>query len=806
MKLTSLLVFMLLFCAGRALPQDAGSIFQRRDTWDFFEESTAMRKVIVCVEDQSVWALSDANEVYYKLVNQTAFTKYVQTGAMQVVDLAGYNASEMYFLAEGKLYESKNLGPVSEIVLPGSRQQINGIAVVHASRNTYLEGYHGKRDWLAVATYTLAHSLFRDDGTFASFTPVSTGSSPNIKISNSGYKSIDFQYKVHPVSQCFGNLTTAYYNRVGTIITETLLPEGSPVYDGIVNCTYFEAPFNEEKDGGKKGFDYWGTNKGLFVKTSGSCGLAEVRKKLDFNINDLEELNFFRDIFNDKMVLAGANDGLYYSTRSFSPDVTSEVDKIGFNKLFDFDRRVNSIALELAGVEEEGKLFCQTAVWLATAMGIVKIPMAVATKNVAKDSFGRNGLLVSVDAGSKDAYCVSNGEEYKFRVNLPSNNPADYLVQWYRDPENYGSRTEIDSLRGLAERTLSDRGVYSIKITSLLCGEYVEVGPYYLRDPEPVNVDFDYKPVEYMPKGCSFTFSTNPGGPYQWKRGDLILPETSNVLVAEVPGIYELSYMDPCTERFTPMPSVELKEIDVPAPVITRSNSLSLCYGETVTLSVEDPDIDGITYTYKWQRNGNPISGEVSRTLEADQPGNYDATLMFGECAVKRSPTAVVVINEALKLATPPEVQICTIRAQRLKLTAPEGFAKYTWDGAEGTANFLEVTEPGQYALDVEDASGCKTSTLYVVVPYCAPPMPPNAFSPNGDGVNDLWTVAGLEDDPDAKIHVYNRFGVSVFDGSAKQPSWNGKLKGTDVPDGTYYYVVIKNSAKPITGSLVLIR
>jgi gliding motility-associated-like protein len=219
---------------------------------------------------------------------------------------------------------------------------------------------------------------------------------------------------------------------------------------------------------------------------------------------------------------------------------------------------------------------------------------------------------------------------------------------------------------------------------------------------------------------------------------------------------------------------------------------------------VNDPGLDGVTY--KWQRNGNPILDAVSRELEADQPGNYDVTLMLGECAIKRSATTVVVINEALKLATPPEVQICTIRAQRLKLTAPEGFAKYTWDGAEGTANFLEVTEPGQYALDVEDASGCKASTLYVVVPYCAPPMPPNAFSPNGDGVNDLWTVAGLEDDPDAKIHVYNRFGVSVFDGSAKQPSWNGKFRGTDVPDGTYYYVVIKSSAKPITGSLVLIR
>lgn len=806
MKLTSLFVFLLLFCAVHALPQDVGQIFQARDKWEFFEESTVMRKVVVCAEDQSVWAVSDAGKVFYKPDGASVFSLFAATANVFVTDIAGYNANEMYFSTNAdRLYQFKNMGSLSEIILPGSLQGINGIAVVYASRNTYLEGYHGKRDWLAVATYTLAHSLFRDDGTFASFTPVSTGSTPNVKITNSGYKSLDFQYKVHPASQCFGNLTTAYYNKVGTQVTETLLPELEPLYDGIVYCTYFEDPFNQQKDGGRRGFDYWGTSKGLFVKQAGSCDLRGVKKVLDGKINDLEELNFFRDIFNDKVTLAGADDGLYYSVRSPFPEGTAELDRIGFTKFFDFDRGINSIALELNGFEGAGKLLCHTAVWLATTKGIVKIPLAPAKKNVDKNVSGIYGPLVSMSGGSKFYYCVSNGEDYTFNVHLPNNDQVNYWVEWHMDKENYAARVELEQYRKRNPFTTHDRGWYAARIVSG-CGEIVDVGPYWLRDPESINVNFDYDPVESMLKGCSFTFSTNPGGPYQWRRDGQLLTETSNVYEAKVPGVYQLSYMDPCSGEFVPMPSVQLNEIDVPAPVITRNRNLSLCYGETVMLSVEAPDINGITFTYKWQRNGNPISDEVSRELEADLPGNYDVTLMLGECSVKRSATAVVVINEALKLATPPAVQICTIRAQRLKLTAPEGFAKYTWDGAEGTANFLEVTEPGQYTLDVEDASGCTASTTYIVVPYCAPPVPPNVFSPNGDGVNDLWTVAGLEDDPDAKIHVYNRFGVSVFDGSAKQPSWNGKLRGTDVPDGTYYYVVIKSSAKPITGSLVLIR
>ncbi|HMI01503.1 MAG TPA: gliding motility-associated C-terminal domain-containing protein [Pedobacter sp.] len=804
MKLIALCVFLLLFCAVRALPQDIAQIFQARENWKFFEESTAMSKVIVCAEDQSVWALSDASEVYCKLSSEASFTKYGPANGLIVKDLAGYNANEMYFLAGGKLYESENMGPVSEITLPFA-SQVNNIAVVNASRNVYLEGYHGKRDWLAVAANAVVYSLFRDNDTFGSFSPISTAvTTGECRITNAGFKSLDFQYKYPPSNPCFGAVEHVYFNKVGSSQTETILPDQDPVYSGNVNCTYFEAPFNLAKDG-NAGLDYWGTDKGLFVKTSGGCGLGEVRKKLDVKINDLEELNFFRDFFNDKIMLAAAADGLYYTSSSFFPEGgTLELDRIGFTKHYDFDVGVNSIAVEVNGFESERKFLCQSAVWLATAKGIVKIPMVPASKNIAKDFIGKYGPLVSVDAGLRPYYCVSNGEKYTFTVNLPDNNAGDYTIQWLWHRQNYFERTELPGTAGMNPKEFNSGGEYGARIMSP-CGERIDIGGFWLRDPAPVTVDFNYNDVEPLYEGCTFTFTAKAGNQYKWEKDHVEQSEKTNVFVATAPGIYQLFYMDECSRDFVPLPPVKLEGIAVADPVITRSNNLSLCHGETVTLSVDDPGIPGVTY--KWQRNGIPISGEVSREIEVDQPGNYDATLVPSEgCPGKRSATAVVVINEELKLTPPPEVQICTIRAQRLKLTAPAGFAKYTWDGVEGINPVLEVTGPGQYTLDVEDASGCKASTLYVVVPYCAPPVPPNVFSPNGDGINDFWTVGGLEDDPNAKIHIYNRFGVSVFDGSAKQPSWNGKLRGTDVPDGTYYYVVIKSSAKPITGSLVLIR
>jgi gliding motility-associated-like protein len=66
----------------------------------------------------------------------------------------------------------------------------------------------------------------------------------------------------------------------------------------------------------------------------------------------------------------------------------------------------------------------------------------------------------------------------------------------------------------------------------------------------------------------------------------------------------------------------------------------------------------------------------------------------------------------------------------------------------------------------------------------------PNAFSPNGDGVNDAFKVH-IECVPkDYVLTVYNRFGQTIFRTSDIAKGWNGKLKQSEMPVGTYYYVL----------------
>lgn len=87
----------------------------------------------------------------------------------------------------------------------------------------------------------------------------------------------------------------------------------------------------------------------------------------------------------------------------------------------------------------------------------------------------------------------------------------------------------------------------------------------------------------------------------------------------------------------------------------------------------------------------------------------------------------------------------------------------------------------------------------------------PNAFSPNDDFVNDLWTITGLSAYSRSQLTVYDRWGQEVFRSIAYPQPWDGiSTGGAAVPIGTYYYVIELNEPgvdlAPITGSVAVIR
>jgi gliding motility-associated-like protein len=110
------------------------------------------------------------------------------------------------------------------------------------------------------------------------------------------------------------------------------------------------------------------------------------------------------------------------------------------------------------------------------------------------------------------------------------------------------------------------------------------------------------------------------------------------------------------------------------------------------------------------------------------------------------------------------------------------------------------------YTLQVTSDKGCKATDL-VFVKVLKGPRIPNAFSPNGDGINDIWEIEFIDTYPGCIIEVFNIYGEKIFRSVGYSKPWDGKYNGKPLPIGTYYYIVEpKNGRKPITGYVGIVR
>ncbi|WP_205728975.1 gliding motility-associated C-terminal domain-containing protein, partial [Flagellimonas onchidii] len=79
---------------------------------------------------------------------------------------------------------------------------------------------------------------------------------------------------------------------------------------------------------------------------------------------------------------------------------------------------------------------------------------------------------------------------------------------------------------------------------------------------------------------------------------------------------------------------------------------------------------------------------------------------------------------------------------------------------------------------------------------------PAEAFTPNGDGINDTWVVPGIDNYPDNTVKVFNRWGQIVFEVRNYGNDWEGSYNGNKkLPIGSYLYVIdLGEGSKPIQG------
>lgn len=137
----------------------------------------------------------------------------------------------------------------------------------------------------------------------------------------------------------------------------------------------------------------------------------------------------------------------------------------------------------------------------------------------------------------------------------------------------------------------------------------------------------------------------------------------------------------------------------------------------------------------------------------------------------------------------------------------------YVWSSNIGiTSDSIYPVRYGTYFALVFDDLNCSDTTQYTIEyePCCKVTLP-NAFTPNGDGLNDQFRVIGYGQIELVSFEIFNRWGNKVFRTTVLDDGWDGNYKNLHAPLGTYFYVIkykchFTGSVEQKQGDVTLIR
>lgn len=263
-------------------------------------------------------------------------------------------------------------------------------------------------------------------------------------------------------------------------------------------------------------------------------------------------------------------------------------------------------------------------------------------------------------------------------------------------------------------------------------------------------------------------------------------------------------------------PTYEIKSVTVFYKVKEAALAPSACGKTNGSVVINSFEAD-IPTVFEWlDADDNVVSRE--RNLTGAGPGTYrifgdnglgckelagSFTIMYSEDLMVRTNRVQVVNTDCLKdEGTISNVQIV---GGTLPYT-------YQWfnenDQLAGEQADLVNAASGKYYLKITDSKGCTALGDFVTIPpSLGNAKIANTFSPNGDGVNDVWRIPGLIGLSNFEVKIFNRQGTLVFHAKNVAKDFDGRFNNADLPVGVYYYYIdLKNNCKSLNGSLTLIR
>jgi gliding motility-associated-like protein len=330
---------------------------------------------------------------------------------------------------------------------------------------------------------------------------------------------------------------------------------------------------------------------------------------------------------------------------------------------------------------------------------------------------------------------------------------------------------------------------------------------------------------------------------YQWRKGNINLvnsPKISGVntniltirtiIDADTANNYHLIVTGNCLLKDTSI-NAYLYLNQMPT-ITTDPVNLVVCEKSLAQFTVITT---GTNLIYQWRKgdsniiNNAHISGANSTTLSIDSAKLSDTAYNYNLLIKGGCNTSLNSKNVSLKVNTNP---ICILASNSpvcldsiVKLSSNQiAGSTYSWLGPNGfnsttslsSIPFATINNGGVYSLVITN-NNCSSAVTKIVVEIkdCQKIITdlyiPEGFSPNADGVNDLFFIRGLNLYPKNSFEVYNRWGVKIYDSYPYRNDWNGtctkgvRIGGDQLPVGTYFYILnLGNNTPPLKGTIFL--
>ncbi|MCB9235969.1 MAG: gliding motility-associated C-terminal domain-containing protein [Bacteroidia bacterium] len=311
--------------------------------------------------------------------------------------------------------------------------------------------------------------------------------------------------------------------------------------------------------------------------------------------------------------------------------------------------------------------------------------------------------------------------------------------------------------------TVTVAGTYSVTVSNGVCVVSDAINVSY-NSPPTVSLG----PDATLCEGESLTLdATTAGATYLWQdnstNATLVVTTTGTYTVTVSVGVCDVS--DAINVTFQA------------APVVDLGPDSSFCEGSSYTLNAAVPN-----GSYLWS------DGSTTASITVNAAGTYSVQVDDGVCQAEDE--IILTLRFApTGLDIGPDTTACEGETVILDATHPQA-QSYAWDfGA--TTPVVEISQAGQYFVDIFNECGFTSDEITVGFEDCGCQVFfPTAFSPNGDGLNDIFLPLYACELASFRMVIFDRWGMLVFETSNPTIGWDGLLKNKDVQEGVYVYNV----------------